>query len=171
MAELTRQLGIDWRLLTAQAVNFLILFFIFKKFALRPLMDMLSTRRREIAKGLAYTQQAEERLASAKQERDGIIKEARTGALAIVSEAEKIAKTKKGQMIAETRKKAEEIEAETKRRFQEERAKHEEEVMRNAETLVRLGIERVLGRMVPEERDSVLIREALQELSRIKDYK
>lgn len=170
MKELASHLGVDWRLLLAQAANFLILFFIFKKFALRPLINILSARSKEIAKGLAYTRRAEERLASAKQEEDRVVKEARVEALAIVSEAEKIVKTKKDQMIAEARKKAEEIAVETKKRFYEERAKLRQEAARDAETLVRFGVARVLGRMTPKERDGVLIREALGELSRIKDY-
>lgn len=170
MKELASHLGVDWRLLLAQAANFLILFFIFKKFALRPLMNILSARRQEIAKGLAYTREAEERLLTVKQERDRVVKEARADAFGIVSEAEKVAKIKKEEMVAEARKKAEEIAAETKRRFYEERAKLQQEAARNAETLVRLGVARVLGRMTPKGRDSVLIREALGELSRIKDY-
>lgn len=170
MRELASHLGVDWRLLFAQAANFLVLFFIFKKFALRPLMNILSARKQEIAKGLAYTQRAEERLASAKQEQDHMVKEARAEALAIVSEAEKIAKTKKDQMITEARKKVEEIAVETKERLYEERAKLRQEAVRDAETLVRFGIARVLGRMTPKGRDSVLIREALGELSRIKDH-
>lgn len=170
MRELASHLGIDWRLFLAQAANFLILFFIFKKFALRPLMGILAARRRDIAKGLAFTQKAEERLASATQERDHIVKEARTEALAIVSEAEKIAKMQKEEIVTEARKRAEEIAVETKRRFREERAKLTEEVGHNTETLVRLGITRVLGRMTSEERDGVLIREALQELGQMKDY-
>lgn len=167
MRELASHMGVDWRLLAAQAANFLILFFIFKKFVLRPLMEILAARRREIAKGLAYTQRAEERLAFAQQERDTMVKEARVEALVIVSEAEEIAKMKKDEMMAEARKKAEEIAVETKRRFQEERAKLKGEVGRETEKLVCLGIARVLGRMDPQERDSVLIREALQELGRI----
>lgn len=169
MTELVSHLGIDWRLFLAQAANFLILFFIFQKFALRPIMNILAARRQEIAKGLAYTREAEERLLSIKQEGDHMVKEARTEALGIVSEAEKVAKIKKEKMAAEARKKAEEIAVETKKRFYEERAKFQQEVVRNAETLVRLGVARVLGRMAPKERDGVLIREALRELSRIKD--
>lgn len=167
MRELASNLGVDWRLLAAQAANFLILFFIFKKFALRPIMEVLSARKGEIAKGLAYTRRAEERLASAMQERDSIIKEARTGAFGIVSEAEKIAKTKKDEMMAEARSQAEEIAAQAKRRLEEERAKLGDAVALEAEALVRAGITRVLGRMEPQERDRVLIREALQELRQI----
>lgn len=170
MTELALHLGIDWRLLLAQAANFLILFFIFKKFALRPLMNILAARRQEIAKGLAYTREAEERLLTVKQERDRVVKEARAEAFGIVSEAEKVAKIKKEKIAAEARKKAEEIAIETKKRLYEERAKFQQEAARNAETLVRLGVARVLGRMTPKGRDSVLIREALGELSRIKDY-
>ena len=39
-----------------------------------------------------------------------------------------------------------------------------EEVYRDAEGLIRLGITKVLGRMSTEERDEVLVKEALREL-------
>ena len=63
----------------------------------------------------------------------------------------------------------EEIILDAKRAIDEERAKMGELVYQNAGDLVRLGIEKVLGKMSVKERDEELIKEALRELKSIKN--
>ncbi len=53
MADLLHKLGVDWRLLIAQIVNFAILFFVLRKVLYRPVLKILEERRVRIAKGLA----------------------------------------------------------------------------------------------------------------------
>lgn len=60
MAELLSKLGIDWRLLIAQLVNFLILFVILRRYLYRPVLGMLEERRARIARGLEDAKRAEE---------------------------------------------------------------------------------------------------------------
>jgi len=56
------QLGIDWRLLLSQAVNFFLLLFILRLFVYKPLVNVLKERRQKIEEGLAKAEEAEERL-------------------------------------------------------------------------------------------------------------
>lgn len=164
MSELIKNFGVDWRLLLAQAVNFLILLFILKKFAYKPILETLRKRKREIEKGLEFTQAAEEKLKHVEEEGEEILGQARKNALDIVSESENIAKKKKDEIIVEANKKVENIVADVKRAIKEDKAKMGEEVYKSAQDLVRLGIARVLGKMPQEERDQELIKEALREL-------
>ena len=46
------KLGIDWKLLIAQAVNFGILFLVLRRFAYKPMLDFLENRSAQIDKGL-----------------------------------------------------------------------------------------------------------------------
>ncbi len=164
MSELIRNFGIDWKLLLAQAVNFLILLWILKRFAYRPILNVLKKRREDIEKGLRYTEEAEEKLKHIVEERESILKEARGEAIAIVSEAEVQAKLRKDEISAEAVKKAEAVVREAKRHIEEEKAKMGEEVYKGAGDLVRLAVARVLGKMTAEERDKNLVAEALEQL-------
>lgn len=73
MDELMHKLGVDWRLLIAQLVNFLILFFILKKLLYKPVLDLFEQRRRKIADGIRDADAAKERLAGIELERKQIL--------------------------------------------------------------------------------------------------
>ncbi len=73
MGELLHKLGVDWRLLIAQLVNFLVLFFLLKKFLYVPVLDLLEKRRVRIADGMRDADAAKERLASVEHERKQVL--------------------------------------------------------------------------------------------------
>lgn len=73
MTELLHKLGIDWRLLIAQLVNFLILFVLLKKLLYKPILDLFEQRRRKIADGMRDADVTKERLAGIELERKQIL--------------------------------------------------------------------------------------------------
>lgn len=73
MSELLTKLGIDWRLLIAQIVNFCILFVILRKFLYRPVLGILEDRRVRITEGLRDAEQAKARLAGVELERKDVL--------------------------------------------------------------------------------------------------
>lgn len=164
MSELIKHFGIDWRLLLAQAVNFLILLWVLKRYAYKPILEMLRKRRLEIEKGLEFTESAKEKLQHIEKEREEILKQTRVEAMQIVAVAEDAAKKRKQDILDEANIKVEGVITDARRLIEEEKSKTNEEVYRNAGDLVKLGIERVLGKLPPEVRDELLIKEALREL-------
>jgi len=76
VAELLHKLGIDWRLLIAQLVNFLILFVLLKKLLYKPVLDLLEQRRVRIAEGLRDAERSSARLASIEIERKQVLEQA-----------------------------------------------------------------------------------------------
>jgi len=166
MSELIKHFGIDWRLLLAQAVNFLILLWVLKRYAYGPILEILRKRRIEIEKGLEFTQTAGEKLRHIEKEREEKLREAQKEALAIVNNADVIAKKRKEEIIQQANQKVEIAIADAKRLIEDEKARLREEVYEKGEKLVRLGIERVLGKLPPQARDGELIKEALLEFKR-----
>jgi len=69
MEELLHKLGIDWRLLIAQLVNFVILFFLLRKFLYAPILSILERRRQRIEEGLRDAERATARLSGIELER------------------------------------------------------------------------------------------------------
>lgn len=145
----------------------MILLIILKKFAYAPILKILKKRKDEIEKGLRFTKEAGERLEQIGEEKEAVLKEARGESFGIVSQAENTAKIRKDEILAEAAKKSEAVVAEAKRVIAEEKAKMGEEVYESAGELVRLAVAKVLGKMPAEERDSVLVREALGELKNV----
>lgn len=167
MSELIHNFGIDWKLLVTQAINFLILLFILKKFAYKPILEMLKKRRDGVEAGIRMKKEAEERLRHIAEEREKTLEEARKESLAILAKTEIAAKELKTDMLVEAGRKAEGVINEAKRVISEEKNKMRDEFFREAAGLVRLGIEKTLKKMTPEERDAKLIQEAMAELKTV----
>ena len=166
MSELIKEFGIDWKLLAAQAINFFVLLYVLKRFAYTPILNMLRKRTEEIEKGIRFRDEAEENIKQIGILKEKTLEAAKSEAFGIVSKGETLAKEKREEILAETAKKSESIITEAKRLIREEKAKMGEEVFRDAEELVRQGIAKVLGKMESEERDRILIQQALEELQR-----
>jgi len=93
-------LGIDWKLLVAQIINFLILLFLLRFFLYKPIVNILSQRKEKIAKGIKDAEEAAERLNKASKESREILTQASL-------ESEKIIKSAKQDMEEQTQKQIE----------------------------------------------------------------
>ena len=161
--------GVDWKLLLAQLINFVILFAVLRRFAYKPIVGMLRKRREDIEKGIRFTKDAQESLKSVAEKERQIVGQAKEQALAIVNEGQNIARAKKEEAIQETVKKAEAIIVDAKRSAEAEKAKMGEIVYQNAQDLIKTGLGKVLLKMSAKERDEELIKEALEELRAVKN--
>ena len=168
LSELIKHFGIDWKLLLAQAVNFFILFFLLKKFAYQPILKMLKRRREDIEKGVKFSQEVKEKMEKIEEFKEKTLNTANTQALVIVNRAEEIGKIRKDEIIQEANKKVETIVTDAKKIIEEEKSKMGDEIYKNAQMLIKLGLEKVIGKMPAGERDKNLIEEALKELKGVK---
>jgi F-type H+-transporting ATPase subunit b len=166
MSGILHNFGVDWKLLLAQAVNFFILLYILKRFAYAPVVKMLREREDRVKRGLEAAAESERRLKGAVEKEDDILRAAEAKALETVGHAEAAAYEKEAEIIEAAHGKAEAVIAAAATKLSEDREKLSQEVGREAEALVMSATARVLGRMNPDERDAVLVRQALDELSR-----
>jgi F-type H+-transporting ATPase subunit b len=79
--------GVDPVLLGAQIINFLIIFFLLKKFLYKPILDMLKKRRDKIQEGINQAEEAQKTLEKTLEEEKKILAKAHTEAKAIVEDA------------------------------------------------------------------------------------
>ncbi len=168
MEEFVRHFGIDWKLLLAQTVNFAILLVLLRKFAYGPIVKILRQRREKIEEGLEMRKEAEEKLHQADAMKMETLQRAKTEAFGIVSRGEAVAKERQEEVMQETNKKVESVMTDARRLVEGEKAKAVEEAVKDIEKLVRSGIERVLWKLPPSERDQELVRQALKELETVK---
>ena len=87
--ELLDKLGINWKLLIAQLINFVILFAILSKFVFAPMSKFLRERADKIAKSLQDAKEIEERMRKTVEERERIVVSARSEAERIIGDATK----------------------------------------------------------------------------------
>lgn len=165
MSQLFNTLGIDWRLLLSQALNFAILLVVLRMFAYKPLMKLMHDRKTKIEEGLTKAAEAEARLHEANEIVKHKTKEADQKALAILRSTEEESKRLEAKLLEEAKAKetalfeaADEI---IRSKTQEARTS-----MRNeAAALVRQAIAKTVA-VKPQAIDEALIKEALNELAK-----
>lgn len=99
MSDLFAAFGIDWRLITIQAVNFGLLLFVLRYFLYDRILTLLDERRARVADGVKKAEEADKRLASAHQEGSEIVGKAAREAEVLVAEARTRAEEKGAELV------------------------------------------------------------------------
>lgn len=159
-------LGIDWRLLIAQVVNFGILLFVLHRFAYRPILKVLGDRRERIAKALTDAKAVEERSARSEEERRERLAHAEEEANIILAETRQQAEQLRTRMFedAQAELAAVRLDAATQAKQMKEQALAEARM--ELAGLVVDATEKILGEKMTTVRDEELVRKTLKELER-----
>src|ERR1700685_3808132 len=99
MQQLLSQLGIDWHLLLAQAINFFLLLIVLRLYVYKPLLKMMHDRRTRIEEGLVKADEADRRLYEADEMMKNKVKEADAQALDILKRTETEAKSLEAKLL------------------------------------------------------------------------
>lgn len=164
MGDLLTNLGIDWRLLIAQIVNFLILFFLLKRLLYRPVLKILEERRARIAKGLKDAEAAEIRLKDVALERQAILNRAEAERRSLLEAAAEEAERIRKQRLAGAVREYEAIIERAKLEAEQSRDELMAEVRREAGDLVLAVSRKVTQGKLPQTIHDELLASALEEL-------
>lgn len=121
--ELLSKLGIDWKLLIAQAVNFFILLFVLVKFVYKPVLEMLDKRAKLIEKGVHDAKISGERLTQIERERDTTMAKAQKEVGAMFEQAKADAEAMKKDIVAAARSEADDVLRKVRLQMAEEKEK------------------------------------------------
>lgn len=97
------KVGFDWQVALANFVNFLIIFFILKKFAFKPIGKIIEERNQKIEKGLKDATEYEKLLQEAKASYEEALQKAKTEADSILKQSKKDATAQKVRMLEDAK--------------------------------------------------------------------
>lgn len=160
--EVLAKLGIDWKLLIAQAVNFLVLLWILRRYAYGPILRALEARTARIEQGLKDAQASELKLQSAADEEKKLLAAAREEARTILSAAEASAKKRDALMLDETKQKIDRMIQEADQHLSEKQAKLLREAKAELAETVLVATRQVLGEKVDATVDQKIVEQALR---------
>jgi len=143
--EALESLGIDWKMLIAQVVNFIILLLILRKFLFGPIVKLLDDRRKTIEKGLSDAKKAEEQLAKTDRDAKAKITDAINEAEKIVKEAKRNAEFESQKILDDSKQKSEKIIKNAKELAKQEEDKIISSAKNHLGKLVIVGVEKILG--------------------------
>ncbi|TXG77280.1 F0F1 ATP synthase subunit B [Candidatus Dojkabacteria bacterium] len=159
--EILEKLGVDWKLLLAQAVNFLVLLWVLKRFAYKPILTALEARTKRIEQGLKDAEASQSKLQGVIEEEKKILSPVREEARSILREAEGSAKKRDALMLDETKKKIDRMIAEADAHLAENQAKLLREAQAELAEIVLLATKKVLNEKVETQLDTELIKKSL----------
>ena len=158
------KLGIDWKLFIAQLINFMILFFVLRAVAWKPILEALENRRKKIAEGIENAELAEEKLESISLQKDKVITSARIEAKQIIEEAkqkaEKIREEKNQITKAEIEKQIEEA----KKKIKNEKQESFQALQKELANLITEATGKIIKNL-DSEKQNELVQEAIKDLS------
>lgn len=154
-------IGIDGRALLFQVINFVILLWILKKVAYKPILKLLDDRHRRIQEGLQKAAEAEQALANAEADKTKLLAQARSEAdkLVAASQTEAADMVKAAEAKAHTR--AEQIVAEAHERTEREAGTVRKQLRKELGGLVAAATETLIEEKLDAQKDSALIEKAL----------
>jgi F-type H+-transporting ATPase subunit b len=121
--ELLHTLGINWQLLIAQLVNFLILFVVLSYFIYKPFLKVLDDRRARIKKAMDDAKHLEDQKREMEHFKQQQMRKVDQDASVVLQEARTQAESMKRDLLAQAEKEAQNLVARTKAELAEEKNK------------------------------------------------
>jgi F-type H+-transporting ATPase subunit b len=151
MAEAARALGLDPAVLALQAVAFIILFLVLRRYLFRPLLAVMAKREEEIAAALEAGERAKAELSRIDEERSRVLAGAREEGRQQVRQAVQEGEQARERILAEAREEVQALRERARRGLALEREEAELALRRQVVDLALLAADRaVLQRLDPE---------------------
>src|SRR3989338_8810025 len=164
MGELFSNLGIDVKLLFAQAVNFLLVLWLLNRFVFRKLLSLLEERKKKIEQGLELRDRAEKEVAQIGNARHRALQEVKKEAELVLSQTRDLARQKEQELL----KAAKEQQDAILLKAREQGEKDKEDLLREAQQEIRMRAlllaEQALGRTLTPKDEARIAKEVAQAL-------
>jgi F-type H+-transporting ATPase subunit b len=158
--------GVDWPHFLAQVVSFCIVCFVLYRFAYRPVLKMLETRRQQIAQGLENAEQIKAELARTEAQRKEVMAQANAQATQFIEEARAAASRLQEQETQKAIAAAEEIIAKAREAAAQDHARMLAELKGEVGRLVVQATAAVVGKILTPEDQRRLTEETARELTK-----
>ena len=158
--------GISPVLLLAQIVNFLILLYILKRFAYKPILKLLKERQAKIAESIDNAKASEEALEKALEKEKEILKKAQKQAQEILAEAKKQSESVSSTTQEEAKKQANRILEDAKKEIQRESQETQKKLEAYTTKLAITILEKSLKDLLDEKDQEKVIEKALKKINK-----
>lgn len=160
--DILKNFGVDPILLAAQIVNFLIIFWLLKRFAYKPIFAMLEKRKRLIEEGVTNAQKSEEVLNEALEKEKNILKKAQTASEQLLLDAQKQAQEVLHTAEEHAKVRVEKILDDAKKEIDEQRQEAEKQLSKHT---AQLAVD-LLGKYLSSVVDSKTQKEVVEKVAK-----
>jgi F-type H+-transporting ATPase subunit b len=164
MNEVLTNIGFDWQVALANFINFMIIFYIMKRFVFGPVGEVIKKRRDTIQEGIDNAKNSETELLVAQQKVDEELKKARSDANQIVARAKESGDDLIARAEKDAGKKADEAMALAHKNIEKQKEHMEKELLEKTAGLVMLGVEKILNEEIDTNKNKSISKRALNAL-------
>ncbi len=155
------KIGFNWKMALFNLINFLILFFILKRYFFDAVLNNIEEREQRINKGVEDAKKAETELRMAKRKAQDIIDEAKVDANQIIEDAKEDAEAVAKDMKQEAKEEIDSLVSQAKRNIARDREEMKENLRRETISLAMEAAEKVVEKELDKEADEKFIKEML----------
>lgn len=160
------QLGIDFKLLIAQIINFVLFFIIFKKYLASPFTSFLNKERKDEKEREALLVKIKKEDEDLTVNRSKLKDQMKKEVDILILEAKKTAENLKKELIMQARKEAEEIKLKASKQLADERQKLHVEVKEKMAEMSVLIVNKALNEFLDEESKKRITQHILKNLGK-----
>ena len=155
------QLGIDWKLLLSQAVNFFILLIVLHQFVYKPLLKVIKKRQETIQDGLDKAREADTRLKEVDHIAAQHIHKAERESMAMMKQGQERAKKTEEALVKKAEEKQTQLMQQAEVQYQKQQEENRKKVLQEAAVLVKQLIIKTVE-LKPDTIDEALIKKAAE---------
>lgn len=161
--EIVKNFGLDPIIFGAQIINFLIVFYLLKRFLYKPILEVLRKRENEIKEGLKQAEEGRQLFEKTLEKEKEILRRAREDSRKMIDEAKSQAILISQKIEEDSKKHAERIIESAKEQIGIETKEAEKRLMVKVSELSLEFLSRSLKRMFSEKEQSEVLEKALKQ--------
>lgn len=164
--DILKNFGVDPILLAAQIVNFLIIFYLLKRFAYKPILQILQKRRDLIEEGVTNAQKSEASLQHALEKEKELLKKAQATSTEILADAQKQAQENIATAEEEAKKRVAKMLEDAKKEIEEQTDLAEKQLSKHTASLAVALLEKSLHGLVDKRAEKEVLGKVAKKLTR-----
>lgn len=165
MQNILTSFGIQPVLLAAQIVNFLIIFYLLKRYAFGPIMKVLKDRRAMVAESIQNAEETERLLTQTEEKEKDVLKKAQSQAQSMITDAKKQAAEIQSQAEAQTKERVEKMIADAQKKIEEQTRKSEKELAAHVTKLSVEILEKSLQGFFTDKEQEEVLKKAVKQIN------
>ncbi|HRY37032.1 MAG TPA: F0F1 ATP synthase subunit B [Candidatus Magasanikbacteria bacterium] len=166
LLEILGKIGFDWHMSLFNLANFLVAFWVLKKFAFGPLVKIINERQKKAQEVLENFDKSQAELSMAKQNAKQIVDEGKTMVNYLMSEAQTEAKnTVEGAKI-KAKEETQKVVEEAKKTIQSEKEKMKEKLYEETADLIVAATEKIFTDNLKASEDVKYVKKVVEDLKK-----
>lgn len=165
--EILKNFGFDPVMLVAQIINFLIIFYLLKRFLYKPVFEMLKKREDNIAKGIKQTEEARIILEKTIEQEKKILTKASDEGKKLIEEAKNQAKQIAIEIEESTKLQTEKMILEAKQQIEYESREIEKQITENVSILASEMLAKSLEGIFDTKQQKEILEKSLKKIKKI----